>query len=180
MCIRDSGYSVIIASEGLKNKNGELYASSAETDSFGHSQLGGLAPKIASLITDKLGLKNHWSVADYLQRSARHISSLTDIEQAIAVGKAAVKLAAEGKSGVMPIIKRVSNDPYDWQISEGDLNEIANEEKTLPKEFISECGFRITKEGITYLQPLIEGESFPKFNNGIPVYEGLDLHLRKI
>ena len=176
----EHGYSVIVASEGLKNENGELYASSSETDSFGHSQLGGLAPKIASLITDKLDLKNHWSVADYLQRSARHISSLTDIEQAVAVGKAAVKLAAEGKSGVMPIIKRISNSPYEWTISEGDLKEIANQEKTLPKNFISSDGFRITKVGRAYLQPLIEGESFPKFSNGIPVYEGLDLHLRKI
>ena len=176
----EHGYSVVVASEGLKNENGELYASSSETDSFGHSQLGGLAPKIASLITDKLDLKNHWSVADYLQRSARHISSLTDIEQAVAVGKAAVKLAAEGKSGVMPIIKRISNSPYEWTISEGDLKEIANQEKTLPKNFISSDGFRITKDGRDYLQPLIEGESFPKFSNGIPLYEGLDLHLRKI
>ena len=178
--VGDHGYSVIVASEGLKNKNGELYASSTETDSFGHNQLGGLAPKIASLITEKLSLKNHWSVADYLQRSARHISSQTDIEQAVAVGKAAVKLAAEGKTGVMPIIKRISDSPYEWSISEGDLNEIANEEKTLPKHFISSDGFRITKAGRDYLQPLIEGESFPKFNNGIPIYEGLDLHLRKI
>ena len=91
-----------------------------------------------------------------------------------------MKLASEGKSGVMPIIKRTDNDPYKWEISEGNLNDIANEEKTLPKNFISECGFRITKEGITYLQPLIEGESFPKFDKGIPVYEGLDLHLREI
>ena len=178
--VKEHGYSVIVASEGLKNMDGELYAASAETDSFGHSQLGGLAPKIASLISTKLGLKNHWSVADYLQRSARHISSLTDIEQAVAVGKAAVKLAVEGKSGVMPIIKRINNNPYKWEISEGNLNDIANEEKTLPRDFISECGFRITREGTTYLQPLIEGESFPKFKNGIPIYEGLDLHLRKI
>ena len=178
--VSEYGYSVIVASEGLKNKNGELYASSTEKDSFGHSQLGGLAPKIASLITDKLNLKNHWSVADYLQRSARHISSQTDIEQAVAVGKAAVKLAAEGKTGVMPIIKRISDSPYEWSISEGDLNEIANEEKTLPKHFISSDGFRITKAGRDYLQPLIEGESFPKFSNGTPLYEGLDLHLRKI
>ena len=174
------GYSVVVASEGLKNNNGELYASSTETDSFGHNQLGGLAPKIASLITVKLGLKNHWSVADYLQRSARHISSLTDIDQAVAVGKAAVKLATEGKSGVMPIIKRISDSPYKWEISEGNLNEIANEEKTLPKNFISEDGFRITKTGIDYLQPLIQGESFPKFSGGVPVYEGIDLHLNKI
>mgnify|MGYP001185559572 CR=1 FL=1 len=174
------GYSVVVASEGLKNNNGELYASSTEKDSFGHNQLGGLAPKIASLITVKLGLKNHWSVADYLQRSARHISSLTDIDQAVAVGKAAVKLATEGKSGVMPIIKRISDSPYKWEISEGNLNEIANEEKTLPKNFISEDGFRITKAGIDYLQPLIQGESFPKFSDGVPVYEGIDLHLNKI
>ena len=174
------GYSVVVASEGLKNNNGELYSSSSETDSFGHNQLGGLAPKIASLITVKLGLKNHWSVADYLQRSARHISSLTDIDQAVAVGKAAVKLATEGKSGVMPIIKRISDSPYKWEISEGNLNEIANAEKTLPKNFISEDGFRITKAGIDYLQPLIQGESFPKFNDGVPVYEGIDLHLNKI
>ncbi len=174
------GYSVVVASEGLKNNNGELYASSTEKDSFGHNQLGGLAPKIASLITVKLGLKNHWSVADYLQRSARHISSLTDIDQAVAVGKAAVKLATEGKSGVMPIIKRISDSPYKWEISEGNLNEIANEEKTLPKNFISEDGFRITKAGIDYLQPLIQGESFPKFSGGVPVYEGIDLHLNKI
>ena len=178
--VSEYGYSVIVASEGLKNKNGELYASSTEKDSFGHSQLGGLAPKIASLITDKLNLKNHWSVADYLQRSARHISSLTDIKQAVAVGEAAVKLAAEGKSGVMPIIKRISNSPYEWVISEGDLNQIANEEKTLPKNFISNDGFGITEAGRNYLQPLIEGESFPKFSNGTPLYEGLDLHLRKI
>ena len=178
--VSEYGYSVIVASEGLKNKNGELYASSTEKDSFGHSQLGGLAPKIASLITNKLNLKNHWSVADYLQRSARHISSLTDIKQAVAVGEAAVKLAAEGKSGVMPIIKRISNSPYEWVISEGDLNQIANEEKTLPKNFISNDGFGITEAGRNYLQPLIEGESFPKFSNGTPLYEGLDLHLRKI
>jgi len=178
--VSEYGYSVIIASEGLKNKNGELYASSKEKDSFGHSQLGGLAPKIASLITDKLNLKNHWSVADYLQRSARHISSLTDIKQAVAVGEAAVKLAAEGKSGVMPIIKRISNSPYEWVISEGDLNQIANKEKTLPKNFISNDGFGITEAGRNYLLPLIEGESFPKFSNGTPLYEGLDLHLQKI
>ena len=153
----EHGYSVIVASEGLKNENGELYASSSETDSFGHSQLGGLGPKIASLITDKLDLKNHWSVADYLQRSARHISSLTDIEQAVAVGKAAVKLAAEGKSGVMPIIKRISNSPYEWTISEGDLQEIANQEKTLPKNFISsEAGVNLGKASIAYANRILK------------------------
>ena len=174
------GYSVIVASEGLKNMHGELYAASAEKDSFGHSQLGGLAPKIASLVTNNLGFKNHWSVADYLQRSARHISSLTDIEQAIAVGKAAVKLAAEGQSGVMPVIKRISNNPYEWEISVGDLKDIANEEKTVPSNYITEDGFRITSAGQEYLRPLIVGESFPKFSDGIPIYENLDLHLREI
>lgn len=178
--VSKNGYSVIVASEGLKDKDGELYAATKEKDSFGHSQLGGLAPKIASLITDELGFKNHWSVADYLQRSARHISSSTDIEQAIAVGKAAVTLAVEEQSGVMPIIKRLSNKPYAWEIATGDLKDIANEEKVLPENFISQDGFRITSEGQDYLRPLIAGESFPKFLDGIPVYENIDLHLREI
>ena len=177
--VKKNGYCVIVASEGTQTKNGKFLADSGLTDAFGHKQLGGVAPLLASMIS-KIGLKNHWAVADYLQRSARHIASKTDLDQAYAVGGHAVKLAVAGQTAVMPIIKRISDTPYKWSISEGDLNEIANEEKTLPKHFISSDGFRITKAGRDYLQPLIEGESFPKFSNGIPIYEGLDLHLRKI
>tara|TARA_Y100001958_G_C21161723_1_gene495432 strand:+ start:7 stop:1251 length:1245 start_codon:yes stop_codon:yes gene_type:complete len=178
--VKKYGYAVIVASEGLKTSDGELYSASSNKDSFGHSQLGGLAPKIANLITDNLGYKHHWSVSDYLQRSARHLASQTDIDQAIALGKAAVNYAAEGKSGIMPIIERTSQSPYEWKVAIGSLKEIANKEKILPNEYISEDGFRITKEGVEYLAPLVEGENFPKFENGIPIYESLDLHLRNI
>ncbi len=174
------GYSVIVASEGLKNQNGEFYAASAAKDSFGHSQLGGLAPKLANLVSEKLKHKYHWSVSDYLQRSARHISSETDIKQAISVGKAAANMALENKSGIMPVISRDSNNPYKWSIKESELQHIANKEKTVPADFISEDGFRITQKGVEYLRPLIIGESYPKYQDGVPVYEQIDLHLAKI
>ncbi len=175
--VKNYGYSVVVASEGLKNNDGNLYAASDSKDSFGHTQLGGLAPKLAQLINNELKLKYHWSVSDYLQRSARHLASKTDLEQAFAVGVHAVKLALSGETGVMPIIKRVSNNPYKWEIGTGDLKDIANLEKTLPKEYISECGFRITSEGKQYLSPLIQGENYPEFLNGVPKYEQLDLFL---
>ncbi len=175
--VKNYGYSVVVASEGLKDKNGEIYSASSEKDSFGHSQLGGLAPKIANLVSNNLNLKYHWSVSDYLQRSARHLASKTDLEQAVAVGKRAVEFALSEKSGIMPVIQRVSEDPYQWSISEGDLKDIANEEKVLPNDYISDCGFRITPKGVNYLNPLIQGEDYPRYDNGVPAYEQLDLHL---
>lgn len=171
------GYSVIVASEGLKNKSGELYAASTSKDSFGHTQLGGLAPKLSQLISENLNLKYHWSVSDYLQRSARHLASGTDLKQAYEVGKYAVNFALEGETGIMPVIKRISNAPYAWEIDKGDLKNIANLEKTLPENYISDCGFRITQDGKNYLEPLIQGENYPKFENGVPKYEQLDLHI---
>jgi len=175
--VKNYGYSVVVASEGLKDKNGEIYSASIEKDSFGHSQLGGLAPKIANLVSNNLNLKYHWSVSDYLQRSARHLASKTDLEQAVAVGKRAVEFALSEKSGIMPVIQRVSEDPYQWSIGEGGLKDIANEEKVLPNDYISDCGFRITQKGVDYLSPLIQGEDYPRFENGVPAYEQLDLHL---
>ena len=175
--VKNYGYSVVVASEGLKDKNGEIYSASSEKDSFGHSQLGGLAPKIANLVSNNLNLKYHWSVSDYLQRSARHLASKTDLEQAVAVGKRAVEFALSEKSGIMAVIQRVSEDPYQWSISEGDLKDIANEEKVLPNDYISDCGFRITPKGVNYLNPLIQGEDYPRYDNGVPAYEQLDLHL---
>tara|TARA_B100001029_G_scaffold95152_1_gene78173 strand:- start:25452 stop:26675 length:1224 start_codon:yes stop_codon:yes gene_type:complete len=178
--VEEFGYSVIVASEGLKNQNGEFYSASDKKDSFGHNQLGGLAPKLANLINKKLNYKYHWSVSDYLQRSARHISSKTDIEQAISVGKAAANMALNNKNGFMPVICRNSNSPYSWSIKESELMHIANKEKTVPANFISEDGFRISQNGVDYLKPLTIGESYPKYRDGIPVYEQLDLHLAKI
>ena len=178
--VEEFGYSVIVASEGLKNQNGKFYSASDKKDSFGHNQLGGLAPKLANLIDKNLNYKYHWSVSDYLQRSARHISSKTDIEQAISVGKAAANMALNNKNGFMPVICRDSNSPYSWSIKESELMHIANKEKTVPANFISEDGFRISQNGVDYLKPLTIGESYPKYRDGIPIYEQLDLHLAKI
>ena len=171
------GFSVIVASEGLRDQEGNFYSESSGKDSFGHKQLGGVAPKLADLISKNLQVKYHWAVSDYLQRSARHLTSETDMEQAIAVGRMAAKFALNGRSGVMPVIRRLSNSPYQWDLGEGDLNDIANKEKTVPNDYIDDSGFGIRLEGREYLLPLIQGECFPRFLNGLPAYEQLDLHL---
>lgn len=165
--VKKNGYCVIIASEGTQTKSGKFLADSGLTDAFGHKQLGGVAPVLASMIS-KMGLKNHWAVADYLQRSARHISSKTDLDQAYAVGAHAVKLAIAGKTAIMPIIKRLSDSPYKWKIETASLKNVANVEKTIPKKFISANGFEITAAGKKYLRPLIQGEASTKYKNGIP------------
>ncbi|MDA9608638.1 6-phosphofructokinase, partial [SAR86 cluster bacterium] len=165
--VKKNGYCVIIASEGTQTKSGKFLADSGLTDAFGHKQLGGVAPVLASMIS-KMGLKNHWAVADYLQRSARHISSKTDLDQAYAVGAHAVKLAIAGKTAIMPIIKRLSDSPYKWKIETASLKNVANVEKTMPKKFISANGFEITAAGKKYLRPLIQGEASTKYKNGIP------------
>ena len=156
--VRKNGFCVIVASEGTQMKNGKFLADSGLTDAFGHKQLGGVAPVLSGMIS-KLGLKNHWAVADYLQRSARHIASKTDLDQAYAVGEFAVKLATSGKTAVMPIIKRISDEPYKWKIDTVSLKKVANVEKTVPKKFISKNGFKITSAGRKYLSPLIQGEA---------------------
>jgi 6-phosphofructokinase len=143
-------------------------ADSGLTDAFGHKQLGGVAPVLAQMISS-IGLKNHWAVSDYLQRSARHISSKTDLDQAYAVGKKAVEFALAGKNAVMPVIKRLSNKPYKWKIESASLSKVANVEKTLPKGYISKDGFKVSSKGIDYLAPLIQGEPPLEFKNGIPV-----------
>ena len=165
--VKKYGYCVIVASEGTKTKAGKFLADSGLTDAFGHKQLGGVAPVISSMIS-KIGLKNHWAVADYLQRSARHIASKTDLDQAYAVGVQAVKLAVAGKTAVMPVIKRLSDTPYKWQIGTAPLKNIANIEKSVPRKFISKDGFAVTSAGRRYLNPLIQGEAPTSFKHGIP------------
>jgi 6-phosphofructokinase 1 len=165
------GHCVIAASEGLKGPDGEFLAASGFTDAFGHSQLGGVAPVITSLISAKIGCKCHWAVPGYLQRSARHIASEIDVQQAYAVGCAAVEFAIAGKSAVMPAIRRLSDSPYRWDIIEVPLSEVANQEKMLPSDFIRSDGFGITEAARRYLAPLIVGEAYPPFNrNGLPDY----------
>ena len=166
--VANEGFCVVVASEGTRYKNGMFLADSGLTDAFGHKQLGGVAPVLAQMISS-IGLKNHWAVSDYLQRSARHISSKTDLDQAYAVGKKAVEFALAGKNAVMPIIKRLSNKPYKWKIESASLSKVANVEKTLPKGYISKDGFTISNKGIDYLTPLIQGEPPLEFKNGIPV-----------
>jgi 6-phosphofructokinase 1 len=164
------GQCVVAVSEGVRRPDGKFLAASGLEDAFGHAQLGGVAPVIANMITAKLGCKCHWAVPDYLQRSARHIASRTDVEQAYAVGRAAVEFAVAGRSAVMPAIRRLSDAPYRWDIVEAPLSEVANREKLLPTEFISADGFGITEAARRYLAPLIVGEAYPPYKNGLPDY----------
>ena len=174
-CVKENGFCVVVASEGIKNSKGKFLAESDTKDAFGHAQLGGVAPYLAGLISEKLKLKNHWAVPDYLQRSARHISSKTDLLQAEAVGVHAIKYAVKGMNGVMPIIVRGKGKKYTWKIEPAPLSKIANVEKKLPKSFITKNGMDVTAKAINYLAPLIEGEAFPPFKNGIPKIEKLKL-----
>ena len=161
---------VIAVSEGVKGPDGEFLSATGLKDSFGHAQLGGVAPRISDLIAGKLGCKCHWAVPDYLMRSARHIASGTDLEQAYAVGRAAVEFALAGKNAVMPAIRRLSDAPYHWDIIAAPLSEVANREKLLPDDFIGTDGFSITEAARRYLAPLIVGEAYPPFRNGLPDY----------
>lgn len=169
-CVKKYGYCAIVLSEGLKNKDGKFLSDAGLTDAFGHTQLGGSAPVIAQLIKSSLGYKYHWAVADYLQRAARHIASKTDVEQAYAVGKAAVEFALAGKNAVMPIIVRKPGKKYKWSIGEIELSKVANVEKKMPRNYISKDGFHITDACRDYLSPLIQGEDYPPFKHGLPQY----------
>ncbi len=171
--VKDNGYCVIVASEGARYKNGKFLADAGTKDSFGHKQLGGVAPIIASIVKDSLGYKYHYAIADYLQRSARHLASETDLKQAYSVGEAAVKIAIKGEKSKMVTIDRVSDKPYKWKIGSVPLAEVANNEKMMPKEFITKNGFGITDACKTYMLPLIKGEAYPSYKNGLPVFAKL-------
>jgi 6-phosphofructokinase 1 len=163
-------YCVIVVSEGARYANGKFLAEAGTTDAFGHAQLGGVAPVVANMVRENLGYKYHYAVADYLQRSARHLASATDVKHAMAVGEAAVKMAVAGETAVMPVIKRISDNPYRWKIEKAPLSRIANKEKMLPRRYISKDGFSITAAARRYLQPLIVGEDYPPYINGLPKY----------
>jgi len=168
--VQDRGYCVIVVSEGTHYADGTFVADAGSKDAFGHTQLGGVAPTIARMIKDAHGYKYHWAVADYLQRAARHIASKTDVAQAYAVGKAAVEFALAGKDKVMPTIVRLSDEPYRWKIGEAKLSRVANVERMMPKSYITKDGFGITAKGKRYLAPLIAGEDYPPYRNGMPRY----------
>ena len=170
------GYCVIVVSEGVRDAGGKFLAEAGTRDAFGHAQLGGVGPVVAQITKDALGYKFHWAVADYLQRAARHAASAVDVEQAYAVGKAAVEFALQGKNAVMPVIVRKSSAPYRWSIGEAPLEKIANQEKKVPRNYITEDGFGITAACRRYLAPLIGGEDYPPYKDGLPIY----VELRKI
>ena len=169
-CVEKYGYCVVVVSEGVRDAQGKFLAEAGTQDAFGHAQLGGVGPIVAQMTQQAFGYKYHWAVADYLQRAARHIASKVDVEQAYAVGKAAVKLALQGKNAVMPVIVRKSSKPYRWSIGEAPLAAVANKEKTLPRSFISADGFGITAACRQYLVPLISGEDYPPYVRGLPAY----------
>ncbi|MEO6748163.1 MAG: 6-phosphofructokinase [Casimicrobiaceae bacterium] len=164
------GYCCVGVSEGLKGTDGKLLADSGSRDAFGHAQLGGVGPMIATLVKDRLGHKMHWAVADYLQRAARHLASKTDLLQSYAVGRAAVELALAGNNAVMPAIVRTSDKPYRWKIAPVPLARVANAEKMLPRDYISADGFGITAKARRYLAPLMKGEAPPPYRDGLPRY----------
>jgi 6-phosphofructokinase len=168
--VKKYDFCVIVVSEGAQYANGKFLAEAGTRDAFGHSQLGGVAPVVAKMVRDNLGFKYHYAIADYLQRSARHIASKTDVDQAYAVGKTAVQFALQGKTAVMPVIKRVSDKPFRWKIESAPLSRIANKEKMLPKRYITKDGFGITAAARRYLEPLIRGEDYPPYINGLPDY----------
>ncbi len=172
-CVATYGYCVIVVSEGIKNEQGQFLSDAGLRDAFGHAQLGGVAPVIAQLVKQELKLKYHWAVADYLQRAARHIASGVDVEQAYALGQAAVELALKGHNAIMPIIVREQDEPYRWSIAHVPLADVANQEKAMPAEFIREDGMGITPACRRYLTPLIQGEAYPPYVNGLPDYVSL-------
>ncbi len=168
--VKKFGYCSVVVSEGVHWPDGKFLAETGLKDAFGHSQLGGAAPVVANMIQDGLGYKYHWAVADYLQRAARHIASKSDVDQAYATGKAAVEFAIKGHNSVMPAIKRTSNKPYRWKIEMAPLSKVANVEKMMPANFISKDGFGITNKCREYLAPLMKGEDYPPYKNGLPRY----------
>ena len=172
-CVDSYGYCAIVVSEGAHYVDGTFLADQGTRDAFGHAQLGGVAPALANMIKDALGYKYHWAVSDYLQRAARHIASATDVEQAYAMGKAAVELALAGKNAVMPTVVRESSSPYKWHIGEANLGDVANVEKKMPRNFITEDGFGITEAAHEYFAPLIMGEDHPPYKNGLPDFARL-------
>ena len=168
--VKKYGYCSVVVSEGCHYPDGKFLAEQGTRDAFGHAQLGGAAPVVANMVKDALGYKFHWAVADYLQRAARHIASKTDVDQAYALGKAAVELAIKGQNAVMPTVDRISDKPYKWKVGVAPLSKVANVEKFMPRDFITPDGFGITTKCRTYLLPLIKGEDYPPFKDGLPQY----------
>lgn len=172
-CVERIGYCVVVVSEGLRTADGQFVADQGTRDAFGHAQLGGVAPAVASMVRDRLGYKYHYAIADYLQRAARHIASATDVEQAHALGRAAVELALAGHNAVMPTVVRESGSPYRWHVGQVPLEAVANREAKMPASYIDAEGLFVTEAALRYLRPLIAGEDYPPYRDGLPEYARL-------
>jgi len=168
--VKAHGYCSVVVSEGVKGPDGKFLSDQGLRDAFGHAQLGGVAPVVAGIVKNELNLKYHWAVADYMQRAARHIASKTDVAQSYAMGKAAVEFALKGHNSVMPTVQRISNKPYKWKVGMAPLDKVANVEKMMPADFITADGFGITEKCRRYLAPLIQGEDYPPYRDGLPDY----------
>ncbi len=168
--VKKHGYCTVVVSEGVHWPDGRFLADTGLKDAFGHAQLGGAATVIAGMVQRELGLKNHWAVADYLQRAARHIASKTDVDMAYAMGKAAVQFALKGHNSIMPTVERLSSKPFKWKVGMAPLSKVANVEKMMPKNFITRDGYGITNKCREYLLPLIKGEDYPPYKDGLPKY----------
>ena len=168
--VKEHGFCTVVVSEGCHHPDGSFLAEQGARDAFGHAQLGGAAPVVANMVKQALGHKFHWAVADYLQRAARHIASATDVKQAYELGAKAVELALAGRNAVMPTVERISDAPYKYRIGVAELAKVANVEKFMPRDFITKDGFGITEKCKRYLTPLIQGEDYPKYKGGLPVY----------
>jgi len=166
----EKGYCLVVASEGIRNAQGRFLSESGNKDAFGHVQLGGVAPNLVDLVKHHFDFKCHWSVCDYLQRSARHLASATDLKQAYAVGEAAVNYALDGRNGVMPGLVRVQSEPYVWHIEPVPLASVAGQEKLMPRSYMNHTGFQLSEEGRRYFAPLIEGEAPLPYQKGLPAY----------
>lgn len=173
------GYCVCIASEGLRDETGEYLSIANEevTRVKTYTQLGGVANTLAKMVGDHFNCKTHYAVPDYLQRSASHIVSQTDWDMAYRAGKAAVQAAMDGEHGVLPVIEVIDTCPLVWRYKNIELVAVADEEKVVPDEFITENGMDITEAALEYLRPLIKGERLIPHKHGLPDIRPLKFNL---
>lgn len=164
------GYCVCVVSEGLTDKNGNYISieNVERTHNNAYTQLGGVGLTLSHMVADTFNIKTHSATPDYLQRSASHMVSETDWEMAYRAGKASAQAALDGKHGVLPVIQVIDDCPLVWRYKTVDLMEVADLEKTVPDEFITEDGMDITEAAIEYLQPLIKGERTMHYKYGLP------------
>ena len=162
---------IVAVSEGIHDKNGEyISAKSTKTDQFGHVMLSGNGKYLEALVQKEIGCKVRSVELNVLQRCAAHISSATDVAEAFHLGEKAVDAVLNGRTDEMTSLRRVSDDPYRVEYITVPVSQVANKEKTIPREWINEAGNDVKQELIDYLQPLIEGEVKVEYNKGIPDY----------